>query len=127
MERELAHHLLTMHSGRLGAFVEGYRFVLRYRPGDRGELRRRFDEVIDCLRALEDEFRRPVLPRQLMADLNQLLMGGILAMGREGAVPEVRVFTEILAETVTALLENNSRPFEAYDRYQENYSGRLSP
>ena len=48
-------------------------------------------------------------------------------MGREGAVPEVRVFTEIRAETVTALLENNSRPFEAYDRYQENYSDRLSP
>lgn len=127
MEKEEAHRLLAIHSGRIGAFVEGYRFILRYRPGDRGELRRKFEEVIDCLRVLEEEFHRPVLLRQLLADLNQMLLGGILAMGREGAAPEVAVFTEILAETVTALLENAPRPFEAFDRYLENNSGKLSP
>lgn len=126
MEKEEAHRLLAMHSGRMGAFVEGYRFILRYRPGDRGELRRKFEEVIDCLRVLEEEFHRPVLLRQLLADLNQMLLGGILAMGQEGAAPEVAVFTRILAETIASLLENAPRPFEALDHYLENNSDKLS-
>lgn len=126
MEKEEAHRLLATHSGRMGAFVEGYRFVLRYRPGDRGELRRKFEEVIDCLRVLEEEFHRPVLLRQLLADLNQMLLEGIVAMGQEGAAPEVAVFTRILAETIAALLENAPRPFEAFDHYLENNSDKLS-
>lgn len=126
MEKEEAHHLLALHSGRMGAFVEGYRFVLRYKTGKREELRRGFEEVIACLRVLEEEFHRPVLPRLLLADLNELLLGGILAMNKEGAAPEAAVFTMVLAETITALLEKNPRPFEAYERYPENYDNQLS-
>ena len=75
---------------------------------------------------MEEEFHRPVLPQLLLADLNELLLGGILAMNKEGAAPEAAVFTMVLAETITALLEKNPRPFEAYERYPENYDNQLS-
>lgn len=127
MEKDEAHRLLALHSGRVGAFVEGYRFALRYRTGDRMALRQGFEEVIACLRVLEEEFHRPVLPRQLLADLNKILLGSILAMNKKGAAPEAAVFTEVLAETITALLEKDPRPFEAFDHYPENYDDKLSP
>lgn len=126
MEQEEARRLLALHSGRSGAFVEGYRFALRYGAGGREELRQRFEEVIDCLRVLEEEFHRPVLPRQLLADLNEMLLGGILAMNKGNASPETAVFTEVLAETISALLENAPRPFDAFDHYLENYDDKLS-
>ncbi len=47
-------------------------------------------------------------------------------MNKEGAAPEAAVFTMVLAETITALLEKNPRPFEAYERYPENYDNQLS-
>ena len=60
MEKEEAHHLLALHSGRMGAFVEGYRFALRYKTGKREE-KPKIPTPKVCLRALRARSARGLI------------------------------------------------------------------
>lgn len=65
--------------------------------------------------------------RELLADLSGIIYGSILYVNcikSDSGI--VGVFTEVLSETIVALLENVPNPFEAFDNYKINYDDILS-
>ncbi len=113
---------IAMHAGRTEDFSNGYRYALKYGFCNWEEIQRRFDEIFACLKVLEEGCCLFPMDQDLLADLNEILLGSIVYVNRQE--PDYRIvgaFAEVLSETLLSLLTNEKEPFTAFDNYKENY------
>lgn len=117
---------ISMHAGRTENFSNGYRYALKYGFCDLEGIQRQFDEIFICLKVLKDASYFLSLDKELLADLNEILLGSVIYMNRqETNYRIVGVFAEVLSETLLYILENTEEPFIAFDNYKENYDDIL--
>lgn len=117
---------ISMHAGRTENFSDGYRYALKFGFGSLEDIERRFDEIFVCLKILKSTSYFSTLDKELLADLNEILLGSIIYMNRQqDNYRIIGVFAEVLSETLMYLLENAEDPFVAFDNYKENYDDIL--
>lgn len=126
MTKEEAKLRIAMHAGRTEGFTEGYRYAMKFGFKNVAELQSQFDDLLMCMKELEECFYSSEIQRELLADIHEILFGSILYVNnKERDYVVVQVLTEVLAETMTYLLENVENPFEVYDNYKVNYDNIL--
>ncbi len=117
---------LSMHAGKTENFSDGYVYALKYSFYNIEQLQQKFDEIFICLKELREEFYAGCVEKELLADLNTILLQSILYSNSKADNCEIAgIFAEVLSETLCYLLENAENPFESFDNYKENYDDKL--
>lgn len=118
---------IAVHAGKHDDFSDGYVYALKYGFQSISELQQKFDDIFTCLKKLKTAFYNNAIERELLADVSEILYASILYVNSQKTAGHVvRIFSEVLSETLVYLLENTEYPFEAFDHYAENYDDVLN-
>ena len=126
MTTQEARNKISMHAGATENFSDGYSYALRYGFHNLEDIQQQFDEILICLKVLQEASDFVHLDKTLLAELNAILWSSILYINNQGLhYRAVGVFAEVLSETLVYIFENIENPFHAFDNYKENYDDIL--